>query len=189
MVATSKKLLTAEDLQTMPDDGQRYELVKGELRAMPPAFGNHGRVAGRITRLINAFDPEGRLGEAFLADTGFKVETQPDSVRAPDIAYVIAGRADEADESAYPAMAPDLAVEVLSASNSASEMAEKVEQFLAAGCRLVWLVNRIRRTVTVWVPGETARVLHEDDEIDGGDVIPGFRCRVADFFPPARITS
>ncbi|MPZ22310.1 MAG: Uma2 family endonuclease [Dehalococcoidia bacterium] len=182
MVATEKKLMTADELLAMPDDGARYELVKGELRKMAPAFGEHGYVAGRIHEALLLFVAEKRLGLILSADTGYKLESQPDTVRAPDVAFVSAGRLADVRKAGFVSGAPDLVVEVLSPSNSAREMTEKVEQYLTAGCRLLWIVDPEGRSVTVWMPDRTARLLHDADEIDGGDVLAGFSCPISRFF-------
>jgi Uma2 family endonuclease len=184
MVTTKKKLTTADELASMPDDDLRHELVEGELITMPPASGGHGRIAARIQRQINLFDPDAKLGEAISADTGYMLSRSPDTVRAPDLAFVANKKLKTVQsEYPFPRIAPDLPVEILSPSNTAQEVSRLIDDYLQAGSSLVWVVDPAARSVTVWKPDETAVVLHEDDEIDGGEVLPGFKCRVGEFFP------
>ncbi|MPZ22311.1 MAG: Uma2 family endonuclease [Dehalococcoidia bacterium] len=182
MVATEKKPMTADELLAMPDDGTRYELVKGELRKMAPASGEHGYVAGRITQMIAAFVEQNDVGHIYVADTGYRLASNPDTVRAPDFAFVHKGRVAGFRGPGFGRGAPDLVVEVLSPSNTAAEMTERVEQYLDAGCKLLWVVDPDSRSVTIWSADRTARLLHGADDIDGGDVLPGFSCPISRFF-------
>lgn len=174
---------TANELFEMPYDGFRYELVKGELRKMSPAGGEHGAIiwnlSGRLAPHIQSND----LGQGFGAETGFKLASDPDTVRAADIAFI---RRERLPEEGIPknfwATAPDLAVEVLSPGDTYSEVAEKVGDWLTAGTRAVWIVDPRRRIVTVYRSLSDVTLLSEDDELDGGEVVPGFRCKVSEIF-------
>src|SRR4051794_34668142 len=108
-----KALLTADDLLRLPDDGMRHELIRGELRTMPPAGGEHGIIALEIGSLLREFVRRHHLGFVFAAETGFKIASNPDTVRAPDVAFVSLDRLKEPARG-YLALAPDLAVEVVS---------------------------------------------------------------------------
>lgn len=165
----------------MPDDDMRHELVRGLLVTLPFSGGEHGEIAGNIVHQIVLYDPDRKLGR-MLGGTGFRVESGPDTVRVPDVAFVSAARLSQVRTKGYPAVSPDLAVEVLSPSNSATEMIQKVDEYLKAGSRLVWIVDPETRSVTVWTKDGAARPLHEEDQLDGGDVLPGFTCRVGDLF-------
>ena len=177
------QILTAEDLLALEGDA-RFELVKGELRPMSPAGGRHGRIITRIAYPLTAFVKEHRLGEIFPADTGFILGRNPDTVRAPDVAFVRVDRMSiVAETDGYCLGAPDLAVEVVSPSNRIHEIEKKVGEYFAAGGRAVWVVKPKRRTITIYIPAADPIVLPTTARIDGGEVIPGFSLKVIDVFP------
>ncbi|HEV2146851.1 MAG TPA: Uma2 family endonuclease [Longimicrobiaceae bacterium] len=175
--------VTADELLRMPDDGLRRELVRGELREMTPAGYRHGSVAMRIGSHLHVHVEANDLGVAFAAETGFRLESAPDTVRAPDAAFVRKERVDATDdpEGFWPG-APDLAVEVVSPGDSFGEVEEKVFDWLAAGCRMVVVVNPRKRTATVYRSRSDIVVLTEDDELDGRDVVSGWRLPVREIF-------
>lgn len=182
-MATTATLMTVAELLAMPGDGfHRHELVKGELITMPPAGGEHGAIGSRADRRIGIFVEQNDLGEVFNADTGFIISTDPDTVRAPDISFV---RKDRIPEEGIPKsfirLAPDLAVEVISPSDSYTEVAEKVAQFLEAGTQLVVLIDPRARTIALHRRGSIDR-LTESDTLTLADVLPGFECAVAELF-------
>ncbi len=165
--------MTAEQLLELPDDGMRHELVDGELRTMVPAGGAHGRIAARLLGRLFGFVETHRLGELFAAETGFRLRRDPDTVRAPDVAFVGADRVADAGVPGFPALAPDLVAEVVSPSDRAVDVVGKALAWLDAGVRLVWVVDPQNRTVTVYRQDGVA-VLRDADVLDGGDVLPGF---------------
>jgi Uma2 family endonuclease len=180
-MAIQRKLMTAEELFKMPDDGMRHELVKGELRTMPPAGAEHGFVAIVAGAQVLNHVKANRLGWVFAAETGFTIERGPDTVRAPDVAFVAAGRfPDGRPPRTFADLAPDLAVEVLSPSDRPREVREKVLQWIEAGVRLVWVISPSARSVTVYRSNGSTRVLSAADQLDGEDVLPGFTCAVQD---------
>jgi Uma2 family endonuclease len=175
--------VTAEQLLRMPDDGYRYELVAGELRKMTPASWRHGAIAGHLHVLLGAHVSERNLGRVLGADPGFLLARDPDTVRAPDIAFLGTERLQgEKPEEAFWPGAPDLAVEVLSPGDTTGEVDEKVGAWLDAGASMVWVVNPKWRTVTVYRSATEIKTLTENDELNGEDVVPGFHCRVGDIF-------
>lgn len=177
------QLLTADDLWDLPPDGQRHELVRGELRTMPPAGFEHGYVGGRILSPLERFVEGNKLGVVVTAETGFVIARDPDTVRAPDAAFVSQERiAATGIPKKYWPGAPDLAVEVVSPNDTVYEVDEKVQEWLDAGARLVWVINPRRRTVTVYGPAAKPVILTESDTLDGQDVVPGFRVGVAELF-------
>ena len=182
-MAETKTLMTADELFSLPDDGYRYELVRGELIRMTPAGGRHGRIAIKVAMLVGAFVEDNALGETFATDTGFKLTTNPDTVRAPDFSFVSAARipATGIPENFIP-LAPDLAVEVTSPGDTYNDILEKAKDYLEAGSRLIWVVNPKSRTVTVFRSLQDVRVLTENDTVSGEDVLPGFSCAVREFF-------
>ena len=179
----SRPVANVEDLYRLPDDGRRYELIAGTVVSEPlPGF-RHGRVVARIVSLLRAFAEAQGLGEVVTADTGFVLARGPDTLRGPDVAFVDNGRLPSAsEESKAFEGAPDLAVEVVSPSNRPDEVHAKVADYLAAGTRLVWVVDPDpdRRTLTVYESLLAPRVLRAEDEVDGSDVLPGFRARVSE---------
>jgi Uma2 family endonuclease len=182
-MSMTTQLITAVDLLTMPDDGSRYELVEGELRKMPPAGNIHGKRAMRLGWRLAQYVETNDLGVVFAAETGFKLRSNPDTVRAPDISFVGKKRAEEVGEfeGFWPGV-PDLAVEVVSPGDAYTEVQQKAEEYLQAGAQAVWVVDPRRRTVTVYLSVSDITILNEADMLHGGDVIPGFRCKVAEIF-------
>jgi Uma2 family endonuclease len=183
MSSTTTRLVTADELLMMPDDGFHYELVKGELKRMPPTGREHGSVTMELAAPLHRYVKLNQLGQVYAAETGFKLESDPDTVRAPDIAFVSAERIEAAGRvQGYGEGAPDLAVEVLSPGNTKREMAEKVEEYFAAGARLVWVVNPKSKTVAVYRSLTDIITLTEKDTLDGSEVVPGFQIPVAEIF-------
>jgi len=175
--------VTADQLLRMPDDGYRYELIAGELKKMGPAGWKHGVVGGRLRSLLGEHVVQHQLGEVLLAETGFLLARDPDTVRAPDIAFIHKDRLPTAPpEEAFWPGPPDLAVEVVSPGDTAGEIDEKVKAWLDAGTSVVWVVNPAWRNVTVYRSATDIKTLTENDELTGQDAVPGFRCRVGDIF-------
>jgi Uma2 family endonuclease len=183
-MSTRTRLITADEFLEWPDEpGSRQELIRGEVVTMSLAGGEHGEVAMEIGRLISTHVKTLRLGRTYAAETGFIVARDPDTVRGADIAFVRAERlAQITNRKKHIPFAPDLAVEVRSPNDRDDEVEEKVLVWLAAGSLLVWTVDPESRTVVIHRRGAEPVLLGEDQEIDGGEVIPGFQCRVSDFF-------
>ncbi len=178
-----KKLFTAAELLKLSIPGKRLELVKGELFEMAPAGGRHGSVAMRLGILLGAYVIDHRLGETFAAETGFILRLNPDTVRAPDAAFVAADRLPGGEPPiGFVELAPDLAVEVLSPSDRPGEVAEKVEDWLRAGTRLGWVIDPATRSATVHRSLDDVQELSEDDRLDGEQVVPGFSCALGEVF-------
>ena len=181
--AAGHNLLTADDLAKQPDDGTRYALVKGVLQKMPPAGFEHGICAAEIGSRLNVHVKTHQLGYVCGAETGFKIAQNPDTVRAPDAAFVRQASIErQGIVKGYWEGAPDLAIEVISPGDTYAEVSEKVEEWLTAGCRMVWVINPRRETVEVYRPNVDFTILHRTDTLDGGDVVEGFQCRVQDIF-------
>ena len=179
-----KQLLTAEQLWTLPDvPGKRFELVKGELIEVPGAGAVHGLIVGVIYHLLAAFVAGRELGYVFGDGVGYVLARDPDLVRIPDASFVARERvpAGGVPEGFWP-FAPDVAVEVVSPHDRADDVHSKVREYLEAGTRLVWVVWPRHRAVTAYTGDGQAREWRGDDELDGGDVLPGFRVRVAELF-------
>ena len=174
--------VTAAELLDMPEDGYRYELVRGELRKMSPAGLEHSELAIKIGAALLAYVTANNLGTVYGADAGFRIGSDPDHVRAPDAAFVRRERLTTGRVTGYWPGAPDLAVEIISPNDRYTEVEEKVSDWLAAGVQLVVLVNPRNRTVTRRAPGESPVILTEGDVLEGGTVIPGWQMAVADIF-------
>ncbi|MBI4213675.1 MAG: Uma2 family endonuclease [Chloroflexi bacterium] len=176
-------LLTADQLFELPDDGMRQELVKGELRTMPPAGAEHGIVAAHVLGLLWQWVQPRALGRLYAAETGFWIERALDTVRAPDVAFIDAARVSRAPSPRFSEDVPGLAVEVVSPSDTAGEVQEKAQGWMQAGVRLLWVVYPSSRSVLAYRSVAEVQALGEADDLDGGDVLPGFRCPVRDLFP------
>jgi Uma2 family endonuclease len=183
MAATTAKLFTAEELQALPDDGQRYEIVRGELVQMPPTGFEHSDIAGGIVTRLNNFVWRDHLGRVASEGAGFMLSRGPDMLLSPDASFVSRERLPAVgDRAGFLNLAPDLVVEVMSPHDTVSEVAEKVSIYLQAGVRLVWVVLPKQRLVHVYANEHEIKILHVGDTLDGGDVLPGFSLTVADIF-------
>jgi Uma2 family endonuclease len=166
---------TAEELFRLRDDGLRHELVAGELRTLAPSGGEHGWVTSDFHESLSVHVRAQQLGRVFAAETGFLLATNPDTVRAPDVAFVRRERVLAVGRRpGYWPGAPDLAVEVISPNDRPREVAEKVATWLRYGTLMVVAVDPRRRTVAVHRLGQPVRVLGEADTLDGDDVVPGW---------------
>lgn len=173
--------MTIEEFERLPDDGWQYELVRGHLIREPPSGFDHSGLGVRISSILWTFVRERGLGEVVGADGGFILSLEPPTVRAPDVAFVREDRLDF-DRKRFAPLAPDLAVEVISPSNTLSEIQEKILDYLDAGTRMAWVVDPVTRSVTVWRSRDEIRLVGEDGELDGGDVLPGLRIPVSTLF-------
>ena len=183
MMATTKQLVTAEELLCLPDDGFRYELVRGELRKMPPAGHHPSKLTMRVSIPLGAYVLRARLGEMYSAEGGFKLGSDPDHVRVPDAAFVRRERVEAAGETTgfFPGP-PDLAVEVISPRDTYSDVEEKVADWLDAGTRAVVVVDLRRRTVKVHRSVSDAAVLTDADTLAVDEVVPGWQMPVREIF-------
>jgi Uma2 family endonuclease len=182
-MTTETKLTTAEELLRMPDNGLRRELIHGEVKTMAPAGHQHGRIAQRIALSLGQHVAVHKLGEVYAAETGFKLASTPDHVRAPDAAFVRRERVVAVGElEGFWPGAPDLAVEVISPSDSFADVEEKVFDWLDAGSRAVVVVNPKKRSVTLYRSVSDVRVLGEKESLSVEDVVPGWSLPVRDLF-------
>lgn len=183
MATTANKLVTAEELELFPDDGFQYELVEGVVHRMAPASFEPSTFAARVLIRIGNHVERMGLGEVTGADGGFVLARRPDTVLAPDVAFVRAERLPSGeDRQHFAPIAPDLVVEVVSPSDRMREVDQKVERYLAAGVPMVWVFHPRRRTVTVRRADRAPTVLRQGDVLDGEDILPGFRLPLSDIF-------
>jgi Uma2 family endonuclease len=180
----SKTLVTVDDLLAMPDE-KNYELMDGELveRNMSTLS---SWVAGKLLHALSRHLEEDPRGWVFPADNGFLCfPDRPNRLIRPDVSFIARERLPRGlPVEGYLGIAPDLAVEVISPNDLVYEVDEKVLEYLGAGVPLVWVVHPVPRSVLVYRAGGPSSVLGGEEELSGEGVLPGFRCRVADLFPP-----
>ncbi len=180
-MTTTEPLITADYLLRNPDLG-RCELVRGELIRMTPAGYEHGVIVVKITLALGNFVGRVGLGCVCGAETGFHIAQKPDTVRAPDVAFIAKERLPSPLPKGFFVGPPDLAVEVVSPEDRPGNVKAKVEDWLDAGCRVVWLVDPSRQTVQVHQRGSEAKVLRVSDTRSGEPLLPGFSLVVAEIF-------
>jgi Uma2 family endonuclease len=183
--AKTTEHLTLEDFERLPEeDAYRIELVRGRVVREPRPGARHGWLVQKLFSALDAHVKQHGLG-IVINETGFLLSVDPPTVRGPDLAVILSENLprEELPEGFW-TMPPDLAVEVLSPSNSAVEIHEKVVDYLTAGTRLVWVVDPHTRTVIVYGSRDESRLLTLGDDLEGGEILPGFRIAIADLFEP-----
>lgn len=186
----ARPLMTAEELLGYDVAGRRVELVRGRLVVHEPAGFNHGELTLRIgmalkTHLEREREREGwqrTRGRLAVADPGFTIARSPDTVRAPDVAYVSRERFSRPMPEGFPELAPDLAVEVRSPNDRTGELLAKVADWLTAGTQLVWVIEPARRTVTVYRADGSVRVVAGEEVLEGETLLPGFTMALPTLF-------
>jgi len=173
-------LITAEELERVSIPGKVTELIRGQLVVREPPGTWHGAVSARLTLRLGSFVEAQGLGLVFAQDTGFQIASNPDTVRAPDVAFVARERLDAIHDRGYSALAPDLLAEVVSPDDRPGELLAKVADWLVAGVRLIWVIDPLRKVARVYRPDGSLTVLGEADALDGEDVLPGFSCGLKD---------
>lgn len=184
-MSVKHNLMTADQLWNMPDPpGKRLELVDGEVSEVPPATMRHGVIVGQVYETIKSFVRRQHLGIVAAGDVGYVLRRDPDLVRAQDVSFVAWERVPESGlpERGFWEGPPTLAVEVVSPDDRADDIHAKVQHFLEAGTRQVWVLWPGQQTLTVCTPTDKAKEFGPDDHLGGGDVLPGFTARVADLF-------
>jgi Uma2 family endonuclease len=177
--------VTATALLHLPEDGWRYELVKGRLVRMPPTGYEHGKITPRILQALLQFVDEHQLGVVCGSETGFLLsrEGQEDTVLAPDAAFISAARAPKEPVPGFARLAPDLVCEVASPDQTQAQMAAKARLYLDSGCRLVWVVWPRARRVDIWTPDRPEPdTVGESDDLYGANVLPGLALPVRTLF-------
>jgi Uma2 family endonuclease len=182
-MATTEKLLTAEEFEQLPDDGKRYELINGELREMAPTVHWHGEVEINLGTLLNVHVRAHGLGRVSCGEVLYIVQRNPDRVRAADIAFLRQDRVPPLEARQHiMEVIPDLVVEILSKSDTIAEVSDKIDDWLNAGVQMLWIVDPFRRTVTIYQPGLDPVLLGERATLQADPIVPGFRCSVAEIF-------
>lgn len=175
--------ITAEEFAALPLGEMRSELIEGVLHTMPPTTGGHGRITMRLSGLLFTHISNHHLGETYAAETGFLIARNPDTVRAPDFAFIQRDRAPSHDMDArWVSVIPDLVVEVASPGDRPTELMDKAEMWLEVGVRLVWVALPAQRVIQVYRPGQPIATLDMASMLDGGEVVPGFTTPVAHIY-------
>ncbi|HZU14271.1 MAG TPA: Uma2 family endonuclease [Chloroflexota bacterium] len=178
-------LVTARELLALPEDEWRYELVEGRLVRMTPTGDRHNRTSARLFVAVYAFVAPRGLGEVYPQESGFLVSASgdPDTVLAPDLAFVARDRVPQPSVEGFPRVVPDLVAEVISPSQTLPQLRQKADTWLAYGVKNAWILVPETHSVEVWSAGRPPIVLGEADILAGEDVLAGFEVRVADLFP------
>lgn len=173
-------LLTADELLAMDMPGKRTELVHGRLFVREPSGLRHGVIAAALTELLRRHVRSHDLGIVVAAETGFRLFTNPDTVRAADVAFIARSRVPNPLPTGFADIAPDLAVEVRSPGDRPGEVLAKVSDWLRAGSRLVWVLDPERSEARAYRADGSEVLRRGDDSLDGEDVVPGFSCSLSD---------
>lgn len=183
-MSVTMQWMTAEELLARPQDGVRSELIEGELIEMQPAGLIHGAFGFFLALPLGNWVRDNDLGIVTLAETGFKVATNPDTVLAPDIGFIAKSRLAEdwTTTRGFFIGAPDLAVEIVSPSDTYEQVDDKVARYLDAGTRLVWVVRPKQKRVEVHRKDGSSALLSHDETLDGESVVPGFTLPIARIF-------
>ena len=182
-MSTSTALMTAEELLELPRGQHRYELINGELKTMSPSGHNHGRIGAQLSAILWGFVTDHEMGDVYGAETGFILTSNPDTVLAPDIAFINEQRAREFRGTAgYWPGPPDLAIEVLSPDDTSPKTTKNVNQWLGYGAKQVWIVDAKHETVTTHRSLREATTFASGETVEADDLLPGFKVAVADIF-------
>jgi Uma2 family endonuclease len=177
------KLITADDLLAMPDDGRRWELDRGVLREMNPSSYRSSKIAGRVNAALSAFVEAHGLGDVVAPEAGFRFERDPDVVLSPDGAFIRADRVPPDDaQDRFAEVAPDLVVEVNSPTDRPADVQAKVERYLGYGVVEIWVVDPPSRSITRFRRECAPQIVREPDVLDGGEMLPGFRLDLTALF-------
>ena len=175
------EIFTAECLQELPSEA-RYELIRGELCTMPNNSAEHGSKTARLSGRVIPFVEDNELGECFIAETRFTIEENPDTVLAPDFAFIKKERLEGIPPKGYLRMAPDLVVETRSPSDTRTEFVLKISRWLQAGSQVVWALEPANQTLVVHRTGVLPRTLTIEDTLTEEELLPGFLMALSELF-------
>ena len=175
-------LMTADELLRDQPPDKSTELVRGRMIVREPPSAMHGRYSATLCMLVLQHARAARLGVVFGQDTGFHIASDPDTVLAPDLAFIAAERVALIPAVGYARMVPDLVAEIISPGDRRIAVARKVKKWLTAGVRVVWVLDPVRVEAKVYGSDGSERVVSADGELTGDEVLPGFRCPLAAVF-------
>ncbi len=176
------EIMTAEQLERVDIPGKSTELVRGRLVVLEPPGTHHGKLAGRLIVRVGAFVETRRLGEVFGQDTGFKIASNPDTVRAPDLAFLGHERLANVASRGYAPVAPDLVAEILSPDDRPGEVRAKIVEWLIAGVQIVWELDADRHIARAHRADGSELLVDADGILDGETVLPGFQTELRDLY-------
>jgi Uma2 family endonuclease len=176
-----KRAWTDEQLEALPNDGYKYELLDGEL-IMSPVHARHGKICARLIILLGTFVDRHKLGDVYDSSTGFRLA--PDVLLSPDVSFVSKPRLKKilVAPDKFLLGAPDLAIEVLSPSDRLKQVHRKLDRYFDHGVRLVWWIDWTKEQVHIYTPDSISALTRRTDILSGGDVLPGFKCRLSRVF-------
>lgn len=174
-------LLTAEEAFWL-NPVERWELVDGRIVEVSPANRRHGRILARLARRLEEHVEAHHLGEAYAGGVGFILRRNPDTVRAPDLAFIRSARLPQVEEEIFSSVVPDLAIEILSPSDRWGEVEQKIAEYLRASVASVWVVDPSREELRVYRAGQPPVTLGKHDQVEDPDLLPGLKLQVASLF-------
>jgi Uma2 family endonuclease len=176
-----KRNWTDQELEALPKDGYKYELLDGELISSP-GYANHGLIGARLGALLLKFVDRHKLGDVYDSSTGFRLA--PDVLLSPDVSFVSKARLKKIliAPDKFLLGAPDLAIEVLSPSDRLKQVHRKLDRYFEHNVRLVWWVDWTKEQVHIYTPDSVSALTRSTDTLSGGDILPGFRCRLSRIF-------
>ncbi|MEX2153263.1 MAG: Uma2 family endonuclease [Gemmatimonadaceae bacterium] len=177
---TFPELMTADQLLTVEIPGKWTELIRGHLVGREPPSTYHGIVSWKLDQIVGQVVRDNQSGVLCGQDTGFKIESNPDTVRAPDLAFIASHRLSLVPRRGYAPLAPDLVAEVVSVGDRPGELLRRVGVWLNAGVRLVWVIDPERTEARVHRPDGSVSIISKDGTLNGEDVLPGFSCPLAE---------
>jgi Uma2 family endonuclease len=177
----AEKLMTVEEFAQLPNDGKKYELVEGVLVEVCRPKPIHGKIQARLTRYLDAYVDEHKLGMV-TNESGYITHRNPDSLRGPDVAFISTERLGQHDLTAYVPTAPDLVIEIVSEFDTPATVDTKVNEYLAAGAKLIWVVYPDAKRVGAYDDDGHYKGFDVNGVLDGGDVVPNFKLALKDIF-------
>ena len=178
-MAVAPTRMTEEEFLNLPEDGHKYELVEGEARVVSPLYLEHEELVTHLIALLHPFTR--KRGRLYGSSAGFRMASG--NIRCPDVSFIRRERLPGGrSPRSFGAGAPELCIEIISASEDRQEMRQKVAEYFEAGAQQVWHLFPETQRLLLYTSPKEVTTLEAEKEVDGGDLLPGFRCKVADLF-------